>query len=198
MLLLWTFSEPERLFQGHRLLYLWFALILKARYASVIHAGCPALCLPVLIVSRCLLPLFPPPFLLSLFFSSFALMLSSSIEHCVHSQWVVKLCSAGFKCKIVPAWKKFFFFFLLFIEMQFWKSSAPTNRKDHSLNSWLSHGFINFSLTILLDCIGHSYNVLVGSIMLCCLSLIKFWFSTRNTFMLYSDFQVQMCKVYWH
>lgn len=99
VLLLWTCSEPERLFQGHRLLYSWFALILKALSASVIHAGCAALCLPV---PQRLLPLFSPPFLLSLFFSSLALMLPSFIEPRTDSQQVAKLCSAGFKCKIVP------------------------------------------------------------------------------------------------
>lgn len=68
VLLLWTCSEPERLFQGHRLLYSWFALILKALSVSVIHAGCAALCLPVLTVSRHLLPLFSPPFSIQPFF----------------------------------------------------------------------------------------------------------------------------------
>lgn len=62
-LLLWTCSEPERLFEGHRLLYSWFASILKAVSASVIHAGCAALLSwPVLTVSRRLLPLFLPSF----------------------------------------------------------------------------------------------------------------------------------------
>lgn len=63
-----TCSEPERLFQGHRLLYSWFALILKALSVSVIHAGCAALRLPVFTVSQRLHPLFSPPFLLSLCF----------------------------------------------------------------------------------------------------------------------------------
>lgn len=63
VLLLWTCSEPERLFQGHRLLYSWFALILEALSVSVIHAGCAALCLPVLTAS-----LFPPPFSIQPFF----------------------------------------------------------------------------------------------------------------------------------
>lgn len=171
VLLLWTCSEPERLFQGHRLLYSWFALILEALSASVIHARCAALCLPVLTVPRLLLPLFSPPFLLSCLFFKFSshAFIFYRTSHTLPASCEVVLCRISMQncaaLHVLRPVKEVLCYYLPFIQMQLWKSSAPTNRKDHSLNSWLSHGFINFSLTTLLDCIGHSYNVLVGSIM---------------------------------